>query len=103
MAWRPGRRHRRRLVGSPLAGVRPGGTLVHDIRVRLGEPFRLAAADRVRPSGGPVTLWLTGVRLVTHRPESDEWVYLEGVKVMPDGSLGDHTLVLVRASLLRPR
>lgn len=72
-----------------------------DVRVCLGAPFRLAAADRARPADGPVTLWLTGVRLVTSRPESDEWVYLEGVKILPDGSRGDHTLVLVRASLLR--
>lgn len=73
-----------------------------DVRVRLGEPFRLEAADRVRPTDGPVTLWLTGVRLVTNRPESNEWVYLEGVKIMHDGTSGEHALVLVRASRLRP-
>lgn len=73
-----------------------------DIRVRLGEAIRLDTTDRLRPTDGPVTLWLTGVRLVTNRPESDEWIWLEGVKLAQDGSSGDHALILARASLLRP-
>jgi hypothetical protein len=75
---------------------------VFDIRVRLGQAIRLEAEDRLRPTDGPVTLWLTGVRMVTNRPEREGWIWLEGVKLMPDGSSGDHALILARASKLRP-
>jgi hypothetical protein len=75
---------------------------VFDIRVQLGKAIRLEAGDRLRPTDGPVTLWLTGVRLVTNRPESEEWIWLEGVKLTHDGSSGDHALILARASLLKP-
>lgn len=71
-----------------------------DIRVRLGEVLRINAADRFRPADGPVVLWVTGVRLVLNRPEREEWVWLEGVKIMQDGRSGDQTQILVRASLL---
>jgi hypothetical protein len=73
---------------------------VFDIRVRLGEVLRIKAADRFRPADGPVVLWVTAVRLVLNRPEREEWVWLEGVKIMQDGRSGDQTQILVRASLL---
>ncbi|MDW5330809.1 hypothetical protein [Plantactinospora sp. KLBMP9567] len=71
-----------------------------DLRVRLGEVIRLSAADRLRPTEGPVVLWVTGVRLVANRPEQDEWVWLEGVKIGYDGRSGDQAQILVRASRL---
>lgn len=71
-----------------------------DIRVQLGEVLRIDAADRFRPADGPVALWVTGVRLVLNRPEREEWVWLEGVKIMQDGRFGAQTQILVRASLL---
>ncbi|MFC6022647.1 hypothetical protein ACFP2T_41625 [Plantactinospora solaniradicis] len=43
---------------------------------------------------------MTGVRLVTSRPEQHEWVWLEGVKICQDGRSGDQAQILVRASLL---
>ncbi|MDG4764787.1 hypothetical protein O7632_11820 [Solwaraspora sp. WMMD406] len=43
---------------------------------------------------------LTGVRLITNRPDSDEWIWLEGLKLNLDGTWGDHALVMARASLL---
>jgi hypothetical protein len=73
---------------------------VFDIRVRLGEVIRLTVRDRFRPSDGPVAVWVTGVRLVTNRPERDQWVWLEGVKMLPDGRSGDQTQILVRVSRL---
>jgi hypothetical protein len=73
---------------------------VFDVRVRLGAVVRIDATERVRPTDGPVSLWVTGVRLVANRPESNEWVWLEGVKIMHDGQSGDHAQILVRASLL---
>lgn len=73
-----------------------------DIRVQLGQVVRLTAAERFRTTDGPVTLWVTGVRLVLNRPERDEWVWLEGVKIMQDGQSGDAAQILVRASLLSP-
>lgn len=71
-----------------------------DVRVQLGDVIRIAAADRFRPTDGPVALWVTGVRLVTNRPEQHEWVWLEGVKICHDGRSGDQAQILVRASLL---
>ncbi|MFI6758812.1 hypothetical protein ACIBF5_06655 [Micromonospora sp. NPDC050417] len=71
-----------------------------DIRVQLGEVLRIKAADRFRPTDGPVALWVTGVRMALNRPERGEWVWLEGVKMMHDGRSGDQTQILVRASLL---
>lgn len=71
-----------------------------DVRVQLGQVLRIDSTDRVRPTDGPVSLWVTGVRLVANRPEQNEWVWLEGVKIMHDGQSGDHTQILVRASLL---
>lgn len=71
-----------------------------DVRVQLGEVIRIAADDRLRPTDGPITLWVTGVRLVTSRPEQHEWVWLEGVKIAHDGRSGDRARILVRASLL---
>jgi hypothetical protein len=75
---------------------------VFDVRVQLGQVIRLTAADRLRPTDGPVSLWVTGVRLVTNRPEHEEWVWLEGVKIMYDGRSGAQAQILVRASLLAP-
>jgi hypothetical protein len=75
---------------------------VFDIRVRLGDVIHQAASDRYRPSDGPVAIWVTGVRLVTNRPERDRWVWLEGLKVRPDGRLGDQTQILVRVDQLEP-
>ncbi|MDG4789305.1 hypothetical protein O7626_25835 [Micromonospora sp. WMMD1102] len=68
--------------------------------MQLGEVVRIDAADRFRATDGPVTLWVTGVRLVTNRPEQHEWVWLEGVKIAHDGRSTDQTQILVRASLL---
>jgi hypothetical protein len=73
---------------------------VFDIRLRLGEVIRLTARDWFRPSEGPMAVWVTGVRLVTNRPERDQWVWLEGVKMLPDGRSGDQTQILVRVSRL---
>ncbi|MGX7675773.1 hypothetical protein [Plantactinospora sp. DSM 117369] len=71
--------------------------------MQLGEVIRIDAADRFRPTDGPVTLWVTGVRLVTNRPEQREWVWLEGVKIAHDGRSADRARILVRASLLSVR
>jgi hypothetical protein len=59
-----------------------------EVRVQLGQVVRLTAADRQRPTDGPVALSVTGVRLVTNRPEQVEWVWVEGVKIMHDGGSG---------------
>jgi len=75
---------------------------VFDVRVQLGQVIRLTAADRFRPTSGPVALWVTGVRMVLNRPERNEWVWLEGVKIMHDGQSGDTAQILVRASFLSP-
>ncbi|GAB3816605.1 hypothetical protein [Micromonospora zhanjiangensis] len=53
-----------------------------------------------RPSDGPVAVWVTGVRMVTNRPEYDRWLWLEGLKMLPDGRHGDQTQILVRADRL---
>ena len=74
-----------------------------DVRVQLGEVIRIDAADRFRSTDGPMTLWVTGVRLVTNRPEQHEWVWLEGVKIAQDGRSTDQAQILVRASLLSVR
>ncbi|MDG4828205.1 hypothetical protein O7627_02660 [Solwaraspora sp. WMMD1047] len=74
--------------------------MVFDVRVQLGSVVRIDANERVRPTDGPVTLWVTGVRLVANRPESNEWVWLEGVKILQDGRSGDQAQILVRACLL---
>ncbi|MGW4464086.1 hypothetical protein [Micromonospora sp. NPDC004704] len=71
-----------------------------DIRVQLGAVLRIEAEDRFRPSDGPVALRVTGVRLVANRPERAEWIWLEGVRILPDGHSGNQTQILVRASLL---
>ncbi|MEO3926271.1 hypothetical protein ABGB07_20720 [Micromonosporaceae bacterium B7E4] len=71
--------------------------------MQLGEVIRIDAADRFRPTDGPVTLWVTGIRLVTNRPEQHEWVWLEGVKIAHDGRSADRARILVRASLLSVR
>ena len=55
-----------------------------------------------RPADGSVVMRLTGVRLITNRPESDGWIWLEGVKLNRDCSWGAHALVMARASLLAP-
>ncbi|GAB3155859.1 hypothetical protein GCM10027290_52690 [Micromonospora sonneratiae] len=73
-----------------------------DIRVRLGTVYHLSAAERFDPSARPTALRVTGVRLVTNRPESDGWLWLEGFKTLPDGTLGAQVQVLVRASTLLP-
>ncbi|MEO3776136.1 hypothetical protein ABGB16_04605 [Micromonospora sp. B11E3] len=71
-----------------------------DVRVRLGAVLRIDAADRYRPSDGPVALWVTGVRMVLNRPEREQWVWVEGNKLSPDGCRGPQTQILVRATLL---
>jgi hypothetical protein len=71
-----------------------------DVRVQLGAVTRIQAADRYRPTDGPVSLWVTGVRLVANRPEQHDWVWLEGVKIGPDGRSGDQAQILIRATLL---
>ncbi|MFV2013366.1 MULTISPECIES: hypothetical protein [unclassified Micromonospora] len=76
--------------------------MAFDIRVKLGDTIRLQPRDRYRPADGPVVMRLTGVRLITNRPESDEWIWLEGVKLNRDGTWGDHALVMARAALLAP-
>ncbi|GIG90930.1 hypothetical protein Pen02_58660 [Plantactinospora endophytica] len=95
---------RRRRLGPAGLGARWHrlGGVVFDVRVRLGETVRIEAADRFRPTDGPVVLWVTGVRLVANRPEQYEWVWLEGVKIMHDGRSGDQAQILVRACLLAP-
>ncbi|WP_268926284.1 hypothetical protein [Micromonospora rubida] len=39
-----------------------------DIRIQLGAVLKIDATDRLLPSDGPVTLCVTGVRLVVNRP-----------------------------------
>lgn len=56
-----------------------------DVRVRLGAVLEIDAADRLLPSDGPVTLWVTGVRLVAHHPPHDEWIWVEGMRLGPSG------------------
>ncbi|MER7330951.1 MULTISPECIES: hypothetical protein [unclassified Micromonospora] len=73
-----------------------------DVRVRLGSVLRIAAADRYRPSDGPVTLWVTGVRLVVNRPTHEQWIWVEGMRLSPSGRRGPQAQILVRASLLPP-
>ena len=73
-----------------------------DVRVRLGAVLRIDAADRYQPSDGPVTLWVTGVRLVVNRPECEQWIWVEGIKLSPGGCRGPQAQILVRASLLPP-
>ncbi|GGM10294.1 hypothetical protein [Micromonospora yangpuensis] len=74
-----------------------------DVRVQLGAVLRIAADDRFRPADGPVTVWVTGVRLVSNRPECDEWVWVEGFKLDATGRRGPQTQILVRAALLPAR
>ncbi|SCG63424.1 hypothetical protein GA0070614_3644 [Micromonospora coxensis] len=71
-----------------------------DVRVRLGAVLKIEAADRLLPSDGPVTLLVTGVRLVAHRPPHDEWIWVEGIRVGRSGRRGPQTRILVRASKL---
>ncbi|MFE0594100.1 hypothetical protein [Micromonospora echinospora] len=73
---------------------------MYDIRVRLGEELRIDAADRNWPEDGPVTLRVTGVRLVGNRPQGDGWVWLEGMKFTSDDPDGLRTQILVRAAFL---
>ncbi|WP_424090306.1 hypothetical protein [Micromonospora citrea] len=61
--------------------------------------LKIDAADRLLPSDGPVTLWVTGVRLVAHQP-ADEWIWVEGIRLGPSGRRGPQTRILVRASKL---
>ncbi|MGK5674687.1 hypothetical protein ACSNOB_17835 [Micromonospora sp. URMC 106] len=74
-----------------------------DVRVRLGAVLRIEAADRYRPSDGPVTLWVTGVRLVANRPTHEPWIWVEGMRLSPSGQRGPQAQILVRASLLPPQ
>ncbi|MEV5211649.1 hypothetical protein AB0K35_29655 [Micromonospora sp. NPDC053740] len=73
-----------------------------DVRVRLGSVLQIGAADRYRPSDGPVTLWVTGIRLVVNRPAHEPWIWVEGMRLSPSGARGPQAQILVRASLLRP-
>ncbi|WP_405114444.1 hypothetical protein OG559_09675 [Micromonospora sp. NBC_01405] len=73
-----------------------------DIRIQLGAVLKIDATDRLLPSDGPVTLWVTGVRLVVNRPPHDEWIWVEGVRLSPSGRRGPQTQILVHASKLLP-
>ncbi|MFI6131024.1 hypothetical protein [Micromonospora sp. NPDC051141] len=73
-----------------------------DLRVRLGIVLRVEAADRYRPSDGPVMLRVTGVRLVLNRPEHEQWIWVEGTKVVPRDQRGEYTQILVPARLFSP-
>ncbi|WP_320068090.1 hypothetical protein [Micromonospora sp. RTGN7] len=73
-----------------------------DVRIQLGAVLKIDATDRLLPSDGPVTLWVTGVRLVVNRPPHDEWIWVEGVRLGPSGRRGPQTQILVRASMLLP-
>ncbi|MGC4764578.1 hypothetical protein ACLQ20_17140 [Micromonospora sp. DT46] len=73
-----------------------------DVRVRLGAVLEIDAADRLLPSDGPISLWVTGVRLVAHRPSDDEWIWVEGIRLGPSGRHGRQAQILVRASKLPP-
>ncbi|MEV4385338.1 hypothetical protein AB0J68_06355 [Micromonospora sp. NPDC049580] len=73
-----------------------------DVRVRLGAVLTIDAADRLLPSDGPVTLWVTGVRLVDNRAPQDEWIWVEGFRLGPSGRHGRQAQILVRASKLPP-
>ncbi|WP_162854380.1 hypothetical protein [Verrucosispora sp. SN26_14.1] len=73
-----------------------------DLRVRLGAVLRIEAADRYRPADGPVTLRVTGVRLVLNRPEREQWIWVEGAKVTPRHQRGERTQVLVPTRLFTP-
>ncbi|MBQ1051622.1 hypothetical protein KBX50_24530 [Micromonospora sp. C51] len=74
-----------------------------DLRVRLGAVLHIDAADRYRPTDGPVTLRVTGVRLVLNRPEREQWIWVEGTKVTPRHQHGERTQVLVPTRLLAPK
>ncbi|GIJ08107.1 hypothetical protein ACFFMR_30835 [Micromonospora andamanensis] len=71
-----------------------------DLRVRLGAVLHIDAADRYRPTDGPMTLRVTGVRLVLNRPEREQWIWVEGTKVNPRHQRGERTQVLVPTRLL---
>ncbi|MGX4652638.1 hypothetical protein ACWCHM_02985 [Micromonospora sp. SCSIO 07396] len=73
-----------------------------DVRVRLGAVLEISAAERLMPSDGPVTLWVTGVRLVAHRPPHDEWIWVEGLRLGRTGRRGQQAQILIRASKLLP-
>ncbi|GHJ17978.1 MULTISPECIES: hypothetical protein [unclassified Micromonospora] len=73
-----------------------------DLRIRLGAVLRVEAADRYRPSDGPVMLRVTGVRLVLNRPEREQWIWVEGIKAAPRSQRGKHTQVLVPVRLFAP-
>ncbi|QDY11882.1 hypothetical protein FJK98_26045 [Micromonospora sp. HM134] len=73
-----------------------------DVRVRLGAVLEISAAERLMPSDGPVTLWVTGVRLVAHRPPHDEWIWVEGIRLGRTGRRGQQAQILIRASKLLP-
>ncbi|MBQ1027657.1 hypothetical protein [Micromonospora sp. C95] len=74
-----------------------------DLRVRLGAVLHIDAADRYRPADGPVTLRVTGVRLVLNRPEREQWIWVEGTKVTPRHQHGERTQVLVPTRLFAPK
>ncbi|MEV6799659.1 hypothetical protein AB0M91_15105 [Micromonospora rifamycinica] len=74
-----------------------------DIRVRLGAVLEISAAERLMPSDGPVTLWVTGVRLVAHRPPDDEWIWIEGIRLDRSGRRGRQAQILVRANTFSAR
>ncbi|MGC4886369.1 hypothetical protein [Micromonospora sp. DT227] len=73
-----------------------------DLRIRLGHVLRVEAADRYRPSDGPMMLRMTGVRLVLNRPEREQWIWVEGIKVAPRNRRGEHTQILVPVRLFTP-
>ncbi|WP_307803952.1 hypothetical protein [Micromonospora echinofusca] len=76
--------------------------MVFDIRVRLGAVMHIRPADRVNPADGPVTLRVTGVRLVANQRQDYGRVWLEGFRLTEDGGPGRQTQILVRADLLPP-
>ncbi|MEU7612331.1 hypothetical protein [Micromonospora sp. NPDC049204] len=73
-----------------------------DIRIRLGAVLKIDTADRLLPSDGSVTLWVTGIRLVAHRPPEGEWIWVEGIRLGPSGRRGPQAQILVRASKFPP-
>ncbi|MER5702400.1 hypothetical protein ABT023_10685 [Micromonospora sp. NPDC002296] len=73
-----------------------------DVRIQLGAVLKIDAADRVLPSAGPVTMWVTGVRLVLNRPPHNEWLWVEGFRLGPSGRQGPQSQILVRGSSFLP-
>lgn len=66
----------------------------------IGEIVNIAESDRCY-GVGPLTLRVVRIGGDLARHPGLEWVRVEGVELLPDGSDGDECQVLVRAAALR--